>query len=140
MAAPALPALPPLPANADVVDLLQAEQPRDVLVSRMLRMWGARAPCGELAPTGLQCRDAHGDLDALRTLDRPVVLTLDLGAGQTRYVLLRGLSASFATIEAARGTLGIPNEVLKTLWTGDYVVVAPTDDRGRDRAPRLSAR
>ena len=138
--------LPSLPANAGLQDMLQVDQPRQKLMIRLAQTWdrgfalSGEDICSQLPERGLQCRSGHGDLDALRVLNRPAVLTLELATGQTRRVLLRSLSANFASIESAIGTLVIPNEVLDAMWHGEYTAIIEAEGRNHERAPRLAGR
>ena len=138
---------PPPPAGAGLRELLQADQPLQTVMTRLAQLWdrGIALPagtnvCDELPAHDLQCRTGSGDLGALRALNKPVVLSIVLETGQTRRVLLRGLSANFASIESAVGTLVIPNETLGSMWSGEYTAIVERDGQIRDRAPHLSGR
>ncbi len=144
---PASPASPPiLPPNAGLPELLQVDQPPQRLMGRLAQLWDRGMPlsaddvCAQLPAQGLQCRTASGGLDDLRAINRPAMLTLEIADGQTRRVLLRSLSANFASIEGAVGTLVIPNEVLGSLWSGEYTAIVEGEGKTRERAPRLSGR
>lgn len=123
-------AAPAIPANADLTTLLQSSQPLPVVVSRLIRLWdreividkGANV-CRELSARGLECYKSNGEWADLRNMNRPVVLSLTTGRGEIQHVLLRGLTATFATVETARGTLGVPVEQLDALWSGEFLLL-----------------
>ena len=128
--APTTPPLPPLPANADLTTLLQSTQPLPTVVSRLIRLWdrdividkGANV-CRELSARGLECYKSNGEWADLRNMNRPAVLSLTTGRGEVQHVLLRGLTANFATVETARGTLGVPVDQLDALWSGEFLLL-----------------
>jgi len=129
-AADTAPALPPLPPDADLTTLLQSTQPLPTVVSRLIRLWdrdividkGANV-CRELSARGLECYKSNGEWADLRNMNRPAVLSLTTGRGEVQHVLLRGLTATFATVETARGTLGVPVDQLDALWSGEFLLL-----------------
>jgi general secretion pathway protein A len=122
--------LPPLPANADLTTLLQSTQPLPTVVSRLIRLWdrnvvidkGANI-CRELSARGLECYKSNGEWADLRNMNRPAVLSLTTGRGEVQHVLLRGLTATFATLDTARGTIGVPLDQLDALWSGEFLLL-----------------
>lgn len=122
--------LPPLPANADLTTLLQSTQPLPTVVSRLIRLWdrnividkGANV-CRELSVHGLECYKSNGEWADLRNMNRPAVLSLTTGRGEVQHVLLRGLTATFATLDTARGTIGVPLDQLDALWSGEFLLL-----------------
>ncbi|WP_299688456.1 ExeA family protein [Hydrocarboniphaga sp.] len=122
--------LPPLPANADLTTLLQSTQPLPTVVSRLIRLWnrdividkGANV-CRELSARGLECYKSNGEWADLRNMNRPAVLSLTTGRGEVQHVLLRGLTATFATLDTARGTIGVPLDQLDALWSGEFLLL-----------------
>jgi general secretion pathway protein A len=122
--------LAPLPPNADLTTLLQSTQPLPTVVSRLIRLWdrnvvidkGANV-CRELSARGLECYKSNGQWADLRNMNRPAILSLTTGRGEVQYVLLRGLTATFATLDTARGTLGVPLDQLDALWSGEFFLL-----------------
>ncbi|WP_411887954.1 AAA family ATPase [Hydrocarboniphaga effusa] len=118
------------PAGADLTTLLQSSQTLPVVMSRLIRLWdrdtvlpsGANV-CRELSQHKLECFKGNGEWADLRTLNRPALLSLTTGRGEQQHVLLRGLTATFASIETGRGTINVPLDQIDTLWTGEYLLL-----------------
>ncbi|WP_428312158.1 AAA family ATPase [Hydrocarboniphaga sp.] len=136
--------LPPLPANADLTTLLQSTQPLPTVVSRLIRLWdrnviidkGANI-CRELSARGLECYKSTGEWADLRNMNRPAVLSLTTGRGEVQHVLLRGLTATFATLDTARGTIGVPLDQLDALWSGEFLLLWKRDTSDNYLSPGM---
>lgn len=118
------------PAGADLTTLLQSSQSLPVVMSRLIRLWdrdivlpsGANV-CRELSQRKLECYKGTGEWADLRTMNRPALLSLTTGRGEQQHVLLRGLTANFASIETGRGTISVPLDQIDALWTGEFLLL-----------------
>lgn len=118
------------PAGADLTTLLQSSQSLPVVMSRLIRLWdrdivlpsGANV-CRELSQRKLECYKSTGEWADLRTMNRPALLSLTTGRGEQQHVLLRGLTANFASIETGRGAISVPLDQIDALWTGEFLLL-----------------
>ncbi len=128
--APGTPDVASAPAGADLTTLLQSSQSLPVVMSRLIRLWdrdivlpsGANV-CRELSQRKLECYKSTGEWADLRTMNRPALLSLTTGRGEQQHVLLRGLTANFASIETGRGAISVPLDQIDALWTGEFLLL-----------------
>ena len=100
--------------------------------------------CNFAREYGLLCVVGKGDWDSLRTIDRPMVLTVFRDDGERIPVLLEGMEG--AGVEALVGDqlYRLDIEELGNYWQGDYAVLVQTPPGGRmflkvgDRAPDVA--
>ncbi|MBT8116339.1 MAG: AAA family ATPase [Gammaproteobacteria bacterium] len=100
--------------------------------------------CNFAREYGLLCVIGRGDSDRLRTIDRPMVLTVVRDDGERIPVLLQGLQG--AGLEALIGdeTYRLDADESGNHWQGDYVVLVQAPPGGRmllkvgDRAPDVA--
>lgn len=128
--APQAPGVASAPPGADLTTLLQSSQSLPVVMSRLIRLWdrdivlpaGANV-CRELSQRKLECYKSTGEWADLRTMNRPALLSLTTGRGEQQHVLLRGLTANFASIETGRGAISVPLDQIDALWTGEFLLL-----------------
>ena len=118
------------PPGADLTTLLQSSQSLPVVMSRLIRLWdrdtvlpSGSNVCRELSQRKLECFKGNGEWADLRTLNRPALLSLTTGRGEQQHVLLRGLTANFASIETGRGAISVPLDQIDALWTGEFLLL-----------------
>ena len=100
--------------------------------------------CNFAREYGLLCVVGKGDWDSLRTIDRPMVLTVVRDDGERIPVLLEGMEG--AGVEALVGDqlYRLDIEELGNYWQGDYAVLVQAPPGGRmflkvgDRAPDVA--
>jgi general secretion pathway protein A len=107
--------------NRDALDLYtKPEQAWRALAA----YWTDKVPegkvCDALAEQHLSCHmNGGGTTDLLSRLDRPVILKLIVGGRALRVVLL-GLNAERARIEADGKQWVVPTDALDRMWRGEY--------------------
>jgi general secretion pathway protein A len=117
-------------APAAAADLPRTIQPLPAALARLTALWGAEAagvPAAELCTTlqdqGLECYRSSGTWDDLRKMDRPALLTLDLGDDGRHYFLLEALDHRHAWLDTALGPLRVPIAELRPLWNGEFLLL-----------------
>ncbi|RDH83008.1 MAG: peptidoglycan-binding protein [endosymbiont of Galathealinum brachiosum] len=77
-------------------------------------------PCFYAETKGLSCLHGNADVDALRQLNRPAVLTFYNDLNQQQYITLTGLDDSSARIVMAGKVQIITLEQLGDYWKGEF--------------------
>ncbi|MDB5797798.1 MAG: peptidoglycan-binding protein [Paucimonas sp.] len=114
------------PANVDTAVLLgEAAGDESGPLQLLAKDWGVPPRAGLDACTAavghdLHCYRGRGGLAELRLLDRPAVLRLRGDANQSRYVLLRGMSPGYASVEHRGGEAQLPLMALEARFTGEF--------------------
>jgi general secretion pathway protein A len=130
-AAPATGAPSPLELPlASAADLPRTIQPLAGSLARLTSLWRAEAAgvpaaelCTALQDQGLECYRSSGNWDDLRKMDRPALLTLDLGEEGTQYFVLEALDTRHAWLDTALGPLRVPIAELRPLWNGEFLLL-----------------
>lgn len=88
---------------------------------------GEEDPCRAAREQQVQCFTALVDLDLVRKLDRPAILTLYDDAHRPMYALLTGLSRERAQLSMGGAAQDVPLALLESMWRGEYATywVAP---------------
>jgi general secretion pathway protein A len=86
------------------------------------RLPGAGA-CERAAKAGLECLFKQGNLNTLRTYDRPAVLELIDDSGIRHHVTLIGLTRGEALLDIDGELLRIPIRDMEAWWYGSYVLL-----------------
>jgi len=112
---------------------LRSLAPRDDAAAwrELAGLWGLDAaaiggadPCAKLRTGELRCfRSSAGTLDQLRQLDRPVLLVLRDGDGQTRLLRLVSLGSRRAVLASGPATFAVPLDQLARLWRGEFATL-----------------
>ena len=79
--------------------------------------------CRGLHRIRLECLRGHAEWSDLTAMNLPAVLTLSMGHGDLRYVLLRELGNNTATLATSQGPVRVPLAQLDPLWTGEYLAL-----------------
>jgi general secretion pathway protein A len=125
----------PLVAPEDTLaELRRASEPLTTVMSRLIRQWNSDIEipdgadiCGTLAQSHLACYRNVGSWSDLRTFNRPAILSLNLGAGESANVLLDALGPDYAELEGADGRHRYPLAQLDNLWNGEYLLLWRND-------------
>ena len=117
-------------ASEQLVLLQRSSEPLAAVLSRLIRTWdnqlvvaAGQNICSTLAHKQLGCYRTNGTWSDLEQINRPAILTLNLGDGQPTYVLLRALGTGYALIDGPDGTHRFPLDGLDTLWTGEFLLL-----------------
>ncbi len=101
----------------------------DSAFATLFELWGldydrssARA-CEQAKGGGLHCLFQRGSLAQVRSLDRPVILSLRDNAGEQHQVVLSGLDDSRAFLSIGTDTFPVPLSELARYWFGDYLLL-----------------
>lgn len=79
--------------------------------------------CKRAVQAGLECLFAQGNLNTLRTYDRPAVLELIDDAGMRHHVTLTGLTRDEAVLDIGGRVLSVPTREVEASWYGSYVLL-----------------
>ncbi len=118
-----------LPVSS-VDDLPKTIQPLSVALRRLSQLWNASIPksggedwCTALQTQGLECYRSSGSWDDLTRMDRPAILTLNLGEAGAQYFLLESMGTRYAILDTALGPMRLPIAMLRPLWTGEFLML-----------------
>ncbi len=95
---------------------------------RLLALWGTALasdhdPCGQAQKSGLACLEQHGSWAQVRTLNRPVILTLIDDRGRRHRVVLTSLDGRLARLDLGEGGAQLPVEELSRDWFGEFTLI-----------------
>jgi general secretion pathway protein A len=119
---PTVPLTPLLKANA-------SKTGTDTAFATLFRLWNvalsndARRPCVQAEERGLNCLYQRGTLDQVRTLGRPVIMTLRDANSDPHQVVLAGLGPTTASIVIDDTTFRVTNSDLEEAWFGEYLLL-----------------
>ncbi|MEQ1803249.1 MAG: AAA family ATPase [Gammaproteobacteria bacterium] len=119
---PLVPLAPVLRSNAGLTGT-------DTAFSTLFRLWNVdlksdtKRPCVQAEERGLHCLYQRGTLDQVRTLGRPVILTLRDGNSNPHQVVLAGLGTESAAIDIGGTSYRVANAELEQLWFGEYLLL-----------------
>jgi len=101
----------------------------DSAFSTLFDLWGldydrhsARA-CEQAQGGGLHCLFQRGSLAQVRSLDRPVILSLRDDESRQHQVVLSGLDANHAFLSIGAATYPVAVDQLGEYWFGDYLLL-----------------
>ncbi len=120
--APLVPLAPLLKSNA-------GRTGTDTAFSTLFKLWSVdlksdtKRPCVQAEERGLHCLYQRGTLDQVRTLGRPVILTLRDGNSNPHQVVLAGLGPRSAAIDIGGTSYRVANSELEQLWFGEYLLL-----------------
>ncbi|MFN2360292.1 MAG: ExeA family protein [Marinobacter sp.] len=104
----------------------------------LFRIWGLEysasefpVACRYAGEEGLRCLENRGSRRSLEYLDRPAILQLRNGEGNSRYAVLSGLDENRATLELPEGRREVSFSSLEPYWFGEFTVLweAPAHTR-----------
>jgi general secretion pathway protein A len=120
--------------RAALNDARQAAEPLPGVMNRLVRLWDSSIAipagtnvCDTLAQLHLACYRSVGGWGDLEQINRPAILTLNLGGAQPLYALLRELGDDYAVLDAADGPHRYRLDELDTLWTGEFLLLWHND-------------
>jgi general secretion pathway protein A len=119
---PLVPLAPLLRASADRTGT-------DTAFSTLFKLWNVdlksdmKRPCVQAEERGLHCLYQRGTLDQVRTLGRPVILTLRDGNSNPHQVVLAALGPRSAAIDIGGTSYRVANNELEQLWFGEYLLL-----------------
>lgn len=128
--APAM--LPAAPALTPLAPLLKANAMRtgtDSAFTALFRLWhvdlqnDTKRPCVQAEERGLHCLYQRGTLAQVRTLGRPVIMTLRDGDNDPHQVVLAHLGPESATIDIGGKDYQVAIAELEKLWFGEYLLL-----------------
>ena len=97
--------------------------------TELASMWGvsyqdtALPPCDFAYQSGLRCYDRQEDLESLRDLNRPAILTLYDDTGKEFYVVLARIQEDQAEFHAAGEVRKLNITALQNRWFGEYRIL-----------------
>jgi general secretion pathway protein A len=101
----------------------------DTAFSTLFGLWNVdlksdtKRPCVQAEERGLHCLYQRGTLDQVRTLGRPVILTLRDANSNPHQVVLAGLGPQSAAIDIGGTSYRVANSELEQLWFGEYLLL-----------------
>jgi len=101
----------------------------DTAFATLFRLWkvdlqdDTRRPCVQAEERGLNCLYQRGTLDQVRTLGRPVIMTLRDPDSDPHQVVLAGLGPTTASIVIGDNTFRVTNSDLEEAWFGEYLLL-----------------
>jgi general secretion pathway protein A len=121
----------PMLGGSDLLGSLQrSAEPLPRVLSRLIRLWNSQLtiPAGEnvcqaLSHVRIGCYRSIGGWSDLEQINRPAVLTLNLGGGELMYVVLRALGPDYAVLEGSEGAQRYRLDDLDNLWTGEFLLL-----------------
>ncbi|WP_342632400.1 AAA family ATPase [Marinobacter alkaliphilus] len=128
----AAPNTPPAPEEPGVTsfDFERHTQSLTEAFGQLFGVWGEEydarqfpVACDYARSVRLGCLERQGSRRSLEFLDRPAILHLRNGRGDTGFVVLRSLEGDTASIELAGETREIPFRQLEQYWYGDFRVL-----------------
>jgi len=101
----------------------------DTAFERLFDLWNvdlkndARRPCLQAEEHGLHCLYQRGTLAQVKTLGRPVILTLRDADSNPHQVVLAALGEAQARIDVDGTTYRVASKDLEQLWFGEYLLL-----------------
>lgn len=83
----------------------------------------SEAACRSLRRQRVECFKGNGEWSTLAGLNSPALLTVSFGRGDVRYLLLRELNKSTATVLGPKGKQQFSLKALDPYWTGEYLTL-----------------
>jgi len=116
----------------------------DAAYTTLFSLWGLRYapgkdPCAQASQHGLDCLKDRGSLGQLRLYNRPAILLLADGAGNSRRIVLTHLGRLRATVDFGRSEHQVGIGELSREWMGDYFMLwRPAADPVKTLSPGMS--
>jgi general secretion pathway protein A len=120
---------PPEPSPALDFDALLADYDDANSYEALLNLWGAEFDtagadgCDQAEAQSLSCAYQRGTWATLRQLDRPVMLTLTMNDGDTRYAALIGLNEDSAALSINGEAITMSVDQLSEYWFGQFALI-----------------
>ncbi|MCL4778744.1 MAG: AAA family ATPase [Gammaproteobacteria bacterium] len=120
--------VPPVPLGA-LLDDSAGRTGTDIAFGELFRLWNvdlqgdSRRPCVQAEERGLHCLYQRGTLEQVRTLGRPVILTLRDTASNPHQVVLTGIGDRTATLNINGAEYRVDSQELARFWFGEYLLL-----------------
>jgi general secretion pathway protein A len=145
---------PEAPAAADATPALEevlaaraGETDTDSAFATLFGLWGldydreSGRACEQAQGSGLHCLFQRGSLAQVRSLDRPVILSLRDDHGGQHQLVLSSLDDAGATLSIGPDTYVVALERLSRYWFGDYLLLwRPQFERVKQFMPGMRDR
>ncbi len=100
----------------------------ETALATLLELWGldnnsAANACEQVLASGYECLDQRGSWNSLRQLDRPAILTLTDGQGDSHRVVLTAIQGDRAELSIAGVTVSHGLDAVSELWFGRYLLI-----------------
>ena len=120
--------VPPVPLGPLLADSA-GRTGTDVAFGELFRIWNvdlrsdSRRPCVQAEERGLHCLYQRGTLEQVRTLGRPVILTLRDTDSNPHQVVLTGIGDRTATLDINGAEYRVDSQELVRFWFGEYLLL-----------------
>jgi general secretion pathway protein A len=120
--------VPPVPLGP-LLDDSAGRTGTDIAFGELFRLWNvdlhsdSRRPCVQAEERGLHCLYQRGTLDQVRTLGRPVILTLRDTDSNPHQVVLTGIGDRTATLNIKGAEYRVDSQELARFWFGEYLLL-----------------
>jgi general secretion pathway protein A len=120
--------VPPVPLGP-LLDDSAGRTGTDVAFGELFSLWNvdlhgdSRRPCVQAEERGLHCLYQRGTLEQVRTLGRPVILTLRDTDSNPHQVVLTGLGDRTATLNIKGAEYRVDSQELARFWFGEYLLL-----------------
>ncbi len=100
----------------------------ETALATLLELWGldshgAANACEQVLASGYECLGQRGSWNSLRQLDRPAILTLTDGQGDSHRVVLTAIYGDRAELSIAGVTVSHGLDAVSELWFGQYLLI-----------------
>ena len=101
----------------------------ETALATLLELWGldnnnsAANACAQVLASGYECLGQRGSWNSLRQLDRPAILTLTDGQGDSHRVVLTAIQGDRAELSIGGVTVSHGLNAVSELWFGQYLLV-----------------
>jgi general secretion pathway protein A len=101
----------------------------DTAFGELFRLWNvdlhsdSRRPCVQAEERGLHCLYQRGTLEQVRTLGRPVILTLRDTDSNPHQVVLTGIGDRAAMLDIDGAEYRVDSQELARFWFGEYLLL-----------------
>ena len=119
----------PLHSMRELVSSDPAAASTDAAFQTLFGLWGASykrgtvSACQQAEKDNLYCVFQRGSLSQVRSLDRPVILTIRDEASNQHQFVLSGLSDAVAILTVGDDTYRIATSELADYWYGEYLLL-----------------
>ncbi|MCL4792182.1 MAG: peptidoglycan-binding protein, partial [Gammaproteobacteria bacterium] len=120
--------VPPVPLGP-LLDDSAGRTGTDIAFGELFRLWNvdlqgdSRRPCVQAEERGLHCLYQRGTLEQVRTLGRPVILTLRDTDSNPHQVVLTGIGERSAMLNINGAEYRVDSEELAQYWFGEYLLL-----------------
>ncbi|MDH3977092.1 MAG: AAA family ATPase [Gammaproteobacteria bacterium] len=138
------PAAGPNASLGKVLSDNRATTDTDSAFAQLFALWstdytrGTASACQQAQNKGLYCLFQRGSLSQVRSLNRPVILTLRDTNSQAHQIVMSGLSGNTASVMIDNKTYRISSAELDQFWFGEYLLLwQPQIDKPKQFVPGM---